>query len=79
MDTEIMVDHDGVFWGGGVLPLRDRAVVRLTMDVFLGDILRPYERRQASNISFKHTFMHRKVLPGSDNGVFVIVIDDIRR
>lgn len=48
------------------------------MDVFLGDILRPYERGQAPDISFKHTFMHRKVQPGSDNGVFVIVIDDIR-
>lgn len=48
------------------------------MDVFLGDILCPYERGQAPDISFKHTFMYRKVQSGSENGVFVIVIDDIR-
>lgn len=48
------------------------------MDVLLGDILRSYERRQAPDISLKHTFMYRKVQSGSDNWVFVIVIDDIR-
>lgn len=55
-----------------------KAAGKLTMDVFLGDVLRPYERRQPSDISFKHTFMHREVLPGSDNWVLVVVIDNIR-
>lgn len=48
------------------------------MDVFLGDVLRSYERGEPPDISFKHTFMDREVLPGSDDGVFIIVIDDIR-
>lgn len=49
------------------------------MDILLGDVLRPYERRQTSDVSLKHAFVHREVRTGPDNGVSVIVVDDIRR
>lgn len=56
-----------------------KAAARLTMDVFLGDVLRPYERGEAPDISLKHALVHRKVQPGSDDRVFVVVIYDFRR
>lgn len=49
------------------------------MDIFLGDILRPYERRQASDVSLEHALVYRKVQPGSDNGILVVVIYYLRR
>lgn len=49
------------------------------MDIFLGDILRPYERRQASDVSLEHALVYRKVQPGSDDGIPVVVIDYFRR
>lgn len=51
----------------------------LTVDILLGDILRPYERRQASDVSLEHALVHREVQPGSDDGVSVVVIDHLRR
>lgn len=49
------------------------------MNVFLGDILCPYERRQASNVSLEHALVYWKVQAGSDDGILVVVIYYFRR
>lgn len=52
---------------------------RLTVDVLLGDALRPYEGRQAPDISLKHAFVHREVWAAPGERACVALLADVGR
>lgn len=51
----------------------------LTVDILLGDVLRPYERGQAPDVPLEHALVHREVQAGPDRRASGAVVGDSRR
>lgn len=55
-----------------------RKGIKLTVDIFLCDILSANKRRQSPHVSFEHALVHREIVGASNNRVLVFIVDGFR-